>query len=36
MPKDRLLQNINLNKNKLKIAWDIGNGAMGTVIKEIN
>ena len=28
---DRNLQNINLNK-KLKIAWDIGNGAMGAVI----
>ena len=30
----RLLQNINLNK-KIKIAWDIGNGAMGAVIKEV-
>ena len=30
----RVLQNININ-NKLKIAWDIGNGAMGLVIKEI-
>ena len=29
---ERLLQNINLNK-KIKIAWDIGNGAMGAVIK---
>ena len=31
---ERLLQNINLNK-KIKIAWDIGNGAMGAVIKEV-
>ncbi len=31
---ERILQNINLNK-KIKIAWDIGNGAMGTVIKEV-
>ena len=31
---NRLLQNINLNK-KIKIAWDIGNGAMGAVIKEV-
>jgi len=31
---NRDLQNININ-NKLKIAWDIGNGAMGLVIKEI-
>ena len=30
----RDLQNININ-NKLKIAWDIGNGAMGIAIKEI-
>jgi len=30
----RDLQNININNN-LKIAWDIGNGAMGLVIKEI-
>ena len=30
----RNLQNININKN-LKIAWDIGNGAMGVVIHEI-
>ena len=30
----RLRKNININ-NKLKIAWDIGNGAMGLVIKEI-
>ena len=31
---DRLLKNINLNK-KIKIAWDVGNGAMGAVIKEV-
>ena len=31
---NRDLQNININ-NKLKIAWDIGNGAMGIAIKEI-
>ena len=31
---NRDLQNININ-NKLKIAWDIGNGAMGLIIKEI-
>ena len=30
----RDLQNININ-NKLKIAWDTGNGAMGLIIKEI-
>jgi len=30
----RDLQNININNN-LKIAWDIGNGAMGIVIKDI-
>ena len=31
---DRNLSNINLTK-ELKIAWDIGNGAMGTVIKKM-
>ena len=31
----RNLLNINL-KRKLKIAWDPGNGAMGTVMKEIS
>ena len=31
---ERLLKNINLNK-KIKIAWDVGNGAMGAVIKEV-
>ncbi len=31
---ERILKNINLNK-KIKIAWDVGNGAMGTVIKEV-
>ena len=30
----RDLQNININNN-LKIAWDIGNGAMGLVINEV-
>ena len=30
----RDLQNINIT-NKLKIAWDTGNGAMGLIIKEI-
>ena len=31
---DRNLQNISINK-KIKIAWDISNGAMGTIIKQI-
>ena len=30
----RILQNININK-PMKVAWDTGNGAMGTVIKQI-
>ena len=29
------MQNINLNK-KLKIAWDIGNGAMGVVVSRVD
>ncbi len=31
---ERILKNISI-KNKMKISWDIGNGAMGVVIKDL-
>ena len=31
---ERVLKNISINK-KLKISWDIGNGAMGVIIKDL-
>ena len=31
---ERILKNISI-KNKLKISWDIGNGAMGVIIKKL-